>query len=97
VGSLVHHMRRSGRRSGYPFIPVAKTVASDGSVRDEAAAMTSGYTMLQAESLEDAAVMAQSCPVLESGGKVSVFETFEMSQPEDEMQSEDEKELQPEM
>jgi hypothetical protein len=42
--------------------------------------MASGYTILTAESLDKAARLAQSCPVLQAGGEISVFETFEVMQ-----------------
>ena len=64
---------------GYPLTPVAKAVASDGSVRDGAAGtMASGYTIVEAESLDEAVNMAQGCPVLAGGAEISVFETFEV-------------------
>lgn len=64
---------------GYPFTPAAKSIASDGSVSDgPAGPMASGYTIVQAESLDTAVSMAQSCPVLQSGADISVFETFEV-------------------
>jgi hypothetical protein len=40
--------------------------------------MASGYTILQAESLDQAAKMAQSCPVLQGGAAISIFETFDV-------------------
>lgn len=62
---------------GNPFTPMAKSVASNGKVSDgPAGTMASGYTILQADSLNQAAKMAQSCPVLKGGGEISVFETF---------------------
>ena len=62
---------------GNPFSPMAKKVASNGTVSNGSpAAMASGYTILEAESLDKAARMAQGCPVLQSGGEISVFETF---------------------
>ena len=64
---------------GNPFTPVAKKVASSGAVSDgPAGTMASGYTIVQAESLEKAVKMAQSCPVLQGGADISVFETFEV-------------------
>jgi len=64
---------------GNPFTPVAKKVASSGAVSDgPAGKMASGYTIVQAESLEKAVKMAQSCPVLQGGAEISVFETFEV-------------------
>lgn len=64
---------------GNPFTPVAKSIASDGSVKNgPAETMASGYTIIQAESLDKAAELAQSCPVLQGGAAISVFETFEV-------------------
>jgi hypothetical protein len=40
--------------------------------------MASGYTIVQAESLDNAVKMAQSCPVLQGGAEISVFESFEV-------------------
>jgi hypothetical protein len=62
---------------GNPFTPVAKTVVHGGKISDGANGVNaSGYTIVQAESLDTAARLAQDCPVLMGGGEVSVFETF---------------------
>ncbi len=64
---------------GNPFTPAAKTVASDGTVRDGAAGpMASGYTIVRAASLDAATEIAKGTPVLASGGSVTVYETFEV-------------------
>lgn len=64
---------------GYPFGPLAKSVASDGTVSDgPVGTMASGYTIVEAGSLDAAAEMAKGCPNLMSGGEISVFETFEV-------------------
>ncbi len=64
---------------GYPFQPKAKSVSSSGAVSDAPAGMmATGYTILQAESLDKAAKLAQSCPVLKGGADISIFETFEV-------------------
>jgi hypothetical protein len=42
--------------------------------------MASGYTVIKADSLDAAAAFARSCPVLKSGAKISVFETFNVMQ-----------------
>jgi hypothetical protein len=64
---------------GYPFSPMAKSVASDGTVSEgPVGTMSSGYTIVEAESLDAAAEMARSCPNLMNGGQVSVFETIEV-------------------
>jgi hypothetical protein len=64
---------------GDPFTPEAKSVASDGTISDgPGSLMASGYTILEAESLDEAAKMATSCPILQSNGTVSVFGTIQM-------------------
>ena len=64
---------------GNPFTPVAKKVASNGTISNGSAdPMASGYTILAAESLDTAAKMAQTCPVLKGGGEISIFETFDV-------------------
>ncbi len=63
---------------GNPFGP-AKSVDSDGSVSDvPQGTMATGYTILKADSLDAATEMAKGCPILESNGKISVYETIEM-------------------
>ena len=37
-----------------------------------------GYTVLSADSLDDAAKLAEGCPVLANGGGVEVYETIEV-------------------
>ena len=37
----------------------------------------SGYSIVDAPSLEAATQMAKGCPILRSGGQVAVYETFE--------------------
>jgi hypothetical protein len=37
-----------------------------------------GYTIVTAGSLEDAAGLAQGCPILQNGGAVEVYEAMEM-------------------
>lgn len=62
---------------GNPFTPMGKSIASDGKVSDvPPAAMASGYTILEAGSLDAAVMMARGCPVLQGGAQISVFETF---------------------
>jgi hypothetical protein len=62
---------------GNPFTPAAKKISSDGSVGD-AAASASGYSVIEADSLDLAAKLATSCPVLQGGATITVFETFEV-------------------
>ena len=65
--------------AGNPFTEKAKTIASDGKVSDgPAGTMASGYSVIKADSLSAAAEMAKGCPVLKSGGKITVYETFKV-------------------
>lgn len=64
---------------GNPFSPMAKSVAPDRSVSDgPAGTMYNGYTIISADSLDAATEMAKGCPILDDGGDVSVYETFQV-------------------
>ena len=62
---------------GNPFGP-SMSVAPDGAVSAGAPSALSGYTIVKADDLDAAAAAAQSCPILASGGRVDVYETFEI-------------------
>lgn len=53
-----------------------KRIASDGAVSDDPAG-PSGYSIIKAESLDDAVTLARGCPVLGGGSAIQVVETFE--------------------
>jgi len=62
---------------GNPFTPVAKTIAGDGTISDgPVGTMATGYSIIKADSLNQAIEMAKGCPVLQGGGQISVYETF---------------------
>src|SRR5579864_5574098 len=62
---------------GNPFTPVAKRIASNGTVSDgPVGTMASGYSIIKADSLDAAVELARGCPVLQGGAQISVFETF---------------------
>ena len=62
---------------GNPFTPMAKSIMSDGTVSDGPIGIpASGYTIIEADSLDEAIDMARDCPVLESGAHISAYETF---------------------
>ena len=62
---------------GNPFTPNAKSIASNGKVSDgPVGTMVTGYSIIKADSLDTAVELARGCPVLQSGGQISVFETF---------------------
>ena len=62
---------------GNPFNATAKTIASNGSVSDNAAA-ASGYSVIEADSLDVATKLAGGCPVLQGGATVTIFDTLEV-------------------
>jgi hypothetical protein len=63
---------------GSPFSATA-TVASDGTSTDGGGPNpASGYTVVEAASLDAAVAMARSCPGLLSGGSVKVYELARM-------------------
>lgn len=64
---------------GNPFTPMAKNIASDGTVSDgPVGVLATGYAVIQAGSLDEAAGLAGGCPILASGGQITVYETIEM-------------------
>jgi hypothetical protein len=62
---------------GNPF-SVSATVASDKSVSDGGRAGLTGYSVISADSLQAATEMAKGSPVLDAGGTVEVYETFDV-------------------
>lgn len=63
---------------GNPF-GNAKSIASNGSISDGSiGGRASGYSLLNADSLDAAVKLAQGCPHLGTGGQITVYETMEM-------------------
>jgi len=64
---------------GNPTSGQAKTINSDGTVSDgPVGTMSSGYSIIKADSLDEAVELARGCPVLLGGAKISVLETFQV-------------------
>ncbi|HET9777930.1 MAG TPA: hypothetical protein VFP81_01465 [Propionibacteriaceae bacterium] len=61
---------------GNPF-SVGSTVTAGGA-SDGGASKLSGYSIVNAESLTEAASKAGGCPVLQSGGSIEVYEALPM-------------------
>lgn len=56
-----------------------KTIQADGSVVDGGGANpVTGYSIIDADSIDDAISLAKDNPILDSGGSVEVVETLEM-------------------
>jgi len=65
---------------GNPFTPQVKSISSDGKVSGgPIGGMASGYCIIKAESLAIAVTLAKGCPVLKTGAKITVYETFDAS------------------
>ena len=73
-----HELGSAVADGGNPFTPGAsKAIAADGAVSD-AKSNESGYSVLEADSLDHATTLAKGCPVLQGGATIEVFETFEV-------------------
>ena len=55
-----------------------RTVASDGSVSDGGATTMSGFTVVEADSIDAAVDIARDCPFLEMNGSLEVSELLQM-------------------
>ncbi len=63
---------------GNPFTPgAAKRIAPDGAVGGTQST-ASGYSVIEADSLDAATKLAGGCPVLQGGADIPVFETFDV-------------------
>ena len=40
--------------------------------------MASGYTVIKADTLDEAVELAKGCPILQAGRLITAFETFEV-------------------
>jgi hypothetical protein len=72
-----HEIGGALKDGGNPFTPAAKTVAPDGAVSD-AKPQASGYSIVKAGSLDEATAIAKGSPVLQGGGTITIYETFEV-------------------
>jgi len=63
--------------AGAPF-GASSTVAADGAVNGGGSAALGGYSVLSADSIEDAVAHTQGCPVLANGGTVDVYEALQV-------------------
>lgn len=63
-----------------PMNPIknSQVVAPDGTVSEGSAVQLSGYTILQADSMEQALAFAKDCPFLSIHGTLEVAELVEM-------------------
>ena len=60
-------------------VGASSTVQSDGSIATGGGANpASGYSLIEASSLDDALAKAKGCPILSAGGTVEVAEAIDM-------------------
>ncbi len=59
--------------------PFAGSTALSSSGRGDASSGLTGYSVLQADSLDDAASKSQGCPHIKAGGTIEIFEQHDMS------------------
>lgn len=63
---------------GDALLPAGKVVKADGSVTDgpftEAKELVGGFSIVQAESIDEAAKLTEGCPIFVAGGNVEVRE-----------------------
>ncbi|MEM9524106.1 MAG: hypothetical protein AAF982_08950 [Pseudomonadota bacterium] len=64
----------------YPGMPfsTAKTIGRDGMSEGSGAVPITGVSVIEAETMEDALKMAESCPHLEIGGDIVVAQGMDM-------------------
>ena len=62
---------------GNPVGP-SKTVSASGVADDGGSNPLSGYTLVNADTIDAAVEMAKGCPIIEAGGSVEVAEAIEM-------------------
>lgn len=60
-------------------VGMSSTAQSDGSVESNGGSNpASGYSLIEAADLDEAAAKAKGCPILASGGSVELAEAFDM-------------------
>lgn len=58
---------------GAPF-GSSKSVAPDGTITDNAPSDLTGYVVIQADNLGDAAALSAGCPIRQAGGTIDVYQ-----------------------
>jgi len=62
---------------GNPMSGAVNKIRTDGTVaKGPIGKRASGYSIIEAPSLDKATKMAKGCPILRGGGEIAVYETF---------------------
>ena len=59
-------------------VGTSKTISPDGSVKEGGQNLASGYSILEAPTVDDAVSKSKSCPHLKYGGSIEVAEIIQM-------------------
>ncbi|MBD3671612.1 MAG: hypothetical protein HUJ29_12655 [Gammaproteobacteria bacterium] len=80
MDSYMQWLASLGEQVVVPMIPLkdTTTVRSTGEVKEGGSSYMSGFTILKANTLQDAILVAQTCPFLEIGGTLEVSEMMQM-------------------
>lgn len=61
--------------AGNPFTPKAKSISSNGTVSDgPVGEIATGYSIIKADSLDEAVAIARECPATQGGSNITVYE-----------------------
>ena len=79
-GKYMEWLKSLGDAAVSPANPLkdTRTLHPDGSTTEGSGSAMSGYTIVEAESMESALEMARSCPFLEINGSLEVSELVKM-------------------
>jgi hypothetical protein len=63
---------------GSPFAEHPRKIGAGGHVGDPSGHRHTGYSIIKADSLDEAVKAAKGCPVLQGGGEIEVYEALPM-------------------
>jgi hypothetical protein len=63
---------------GDSVVDIGNPFGASAAVNGGTTSALTGYSIVSAESLEDALSKARTCPIIDGGGDVEVYETLEM-------------------
>ena len=72
-----HELGSAVADGGNPFTSQTRSISSDGAVSEKTPG-ASGYSVLEAGSIDEAVGLAKGCPVLQGGASIAIYETFEV-------------------
>jgi len=77
MDELVREAGRGDHRPGNPFSGSVNKIKPDGTMaKGPIGQRATGYSIIEAQSLDAATKLARGCPVIKGGAQVAVYETF---------------------